>query len=172
MKAIRFAAGLLLGATLISTSSIATAQDFPKGPIKLIVPVPAGGGVDLLSRTHRTEDVDQSRRSGRGREQTGCERRDRHRGAREVAARRLHDHDGVFGARDESDLQSAADVRRRQGFHADRLRRLHPADSRHASAKRIRFGAEGDRDRTREAGHGRLSRRAAPVPVRICPASC
>ena len=51
MKAIRFAAELLLGATLISTSPLAAAQDFPKGPIKLIVPVPPGGGVDLLSRT-------------------------------------------------------------------------------------------------------------------------
>ena len=51
MTSIRFAAGLLLGATLISTSTLATAQDFPKGPIKLIVPVPPGGGVDLLSRT-------------------------------------------------------------------------------------------------------------------------
>ena len=51
MKAIRFAAGLVLGAALISTSTLATAQDFPKGPIKLIVPVPPGGGVDLLSRT-------------------------------------------------------------------------------------------------------------------------
>ena len=51
MKVIRFVGGLLLGATLISTSTLAAAQDFPKGPIKLIVPVPAGGGVDLLSRT-------------------------------------------------------------------------------------------------------------------------
>ena len=48
MKAFRFAAGLLLGATLISTGTLAAAQDFPKGPIKLIVPVPAGGGVDLF----------------------------------------------------------------------------------------------------------------------------
>ena len=51
MKAIRSAAALLLSATLISASPLATAQDFPKGPIKLIVPVPPGGGVDLLSRT-------------------------------------------------------------------------------------------------------------------------
>ena len=58
MKAIRFAAGLLLGATLISAATLAAAQDFPKGPIKLIVPVPAGGGVDLLVANDRTEDVE------------------------------------------------------------------------------------------------------------------
>lgn len=38
-----------LGATLLFAS--AQAQDFPKGPIRIIVPVPAGGGVDLLART-------------------------------------------------------------------------------------------------------------------------
>ena len=67
MKAIRFVAGLLLGAALISTSTLAAAQDFPKGPIKLIVPVPPGGGVDLF-RERRTEDIGQSRCAGRGRE--------------------------------------------------------------------------------------------------------
>jgi len=45
----RLKAALL--ASLFLLSGAAQAQDFPKGPIRLIVPVPAGGGVDLLSRS-------------------------------------------------------------------------------------------------------------------------
>lgn len=41
---------LLLGSAL-AASAWAQAQDFSSRPIKLIVPVPPGGGVDLLSRT-------------------------------------------------------------------------------------------------------------------------
>lgn len=44
LKAALLASFLLAGAAV-------HAQDFPKGPIRLIVPVPAGGGVDLLSRS-------------------------------------------------------------------------------------------------------------------------
>ncbi len=51
MKLVRFGAALLLAAAFTVATSSVSAQDFPKGPIKLIVPVPAGGGVDLLSRT-------------------------------------------------------------------------------------------------------------------------
>ena len=42
------AAGLASGLALAPQ---AQAQDYPKGPIRFIVPVPAGGGVDLLART-------------------------------------------------------------------------------------------------------------------------
>ena len=48
----RMIAPLLLAAGLIAAAApAAQAQDYPKGPIRFIVPVPAGGGVDLLART-------------------------------------------------------------------------------------------------------------------------
>src|SRR5262249_2224694 len=47
----RLAAGLLSLATLLAaTAGFAQAQDFPSRPIKMIVPVPAGGGIDLAAR--------------------------------------------------------------------------------------------------------------------------
>jgi tripartite-type tricarboxylate transporter receptor subunit TctC len=42
---------LLLALSLTLGGAAAVAQDFPSKPIRIIVPVPAGGGVDLLSRT-------------------------------------------------------------------------------------------------------------------------
>jgi tripartite-type tricarboxylate transporter receptor subunit TctC len=42
---------VLLGLALSLCGASAQAQEFPNRPIRLIVPVPAGGGVDLLSRT-------------------------------------------------------------------------------------------------------------------------
>ena len=48
----RMIAPLLVAAGLIATAApAAQAQDYPRGPIRFIVPVPAGGGVDLLART-------------------------------------------------------------------------------------------------------------------------
>ena len=48
----RMIAPLLLAAGLIAAAApAAQAQDYPRGPIRFIVPVPAGGGVDLLART-------------------------------------------------------------------------------------------------------------------------
>lgn len=48
----RLIAPLLLAAGLMAAAApAALAQDYPKAPIRFIVPVPAGGGVDLLART-------------------------------------------------------------------------------------------------------------------------
>ena len=48
----RMIAPLLVAAGLIAAAApAAQAQDYPRGPIRFIVPVPAGGGVDLLART-------------------------------------------------------------------------------------------------------------------------
>lgn len=48
----RLIAPLLLAAGLMAAAApAARAQDYPKAPIRFIVPVPAGGGVDLLART-------------------------------------------------------------------------------------------------------------------------
>jgi tripartite-type tricarboxylate transporter receptor subunit TctC len=48
----RLIAPLLLAAGLMAAAApTARAQDYPKAPIRFIVPVPAGGGVDLLART-------------------------------------------------------------------------------------------------------------------------
>jgi tripartite-type tricarboxylate transporter receptor subunit TctC len=41
---------LLAAATVAFTSSAALAQDYPNRPIRLIVPFPAGGGVDTMAR--------------------------------------------------------------------------------------------------------------------------
>lgn len=41
----------LLGIGLVGAAAIAQAQSYPTGPIKVIVPFPAGSGVDLVART-------------------------------------------------------------------------------------------------------------------------
>ena len=47
----RFTATLLLGvAALLSAAGPAAAQDFPKGPVKLIIPFPPGGPTDTVGR--------------------------------------------------------------------------------------------------------------------------
>ena len=102
----------------VATAPIASAQKYPDHPIKLIVPVPPGGGVDILSRAIGSKMAQSMGAAGRGREQSRCERRDRHRGARQVAARRLHDHDGLLGACDQPHLLVEPAVRHEQGFLA------------------------------------------------------
>lgn len=52
VASIRFAfRTALLGLAILSLGVSAQAQDFPGRSIRMIVPVPAGGGVDLLART-------------------------------------------------------------------------------------------------------------------------
>src|SRR2546429_5829213 len=46
----KFLHGLLTGLTLFLLPALATAQDFPAKPIKLIVPFPAGGPNDIIAR--------------------------------------------------------------------------------------------------------------------------
>jgi tripartite-type tricarboxylate transporter receptor subunit TctC len=41
---------LLLAAALVGTAALAFAQDFPSRPVSLVVPFPAGGGVDVVAR--------------------------------------------------------------------------------------------------------------------------
>jgi tripartite-type tricarboxylate transporter receptor subunit TctC len=41
---------LLAGALILLASGLAGAQNWPTQPVKIVAPVPAGGGVDLLSR--------------------------------------------------------------------------------------------------------------------------
>lgn len=50
-RALRFALSLLIGTGVALPPTAAEAQEFPSRPIRIIVPVPAGGGVDLLSRS-------------------------------------------------------------------------------------------------------------------------
>ena len=42
---------LIAGAFLSSISQLASAEDFPTRPLRIVVPYPAGGVVDLLART-------------------------------------------------------------------------------------------------------------------------
>ena len=42
-------AGLLLASPLVS-APLAQAQDYPARPVTLVVPYPAGGGLDVLAR--------------------------------------------------------------------------------------------------------------------------
>src|SRR5512133_3518209 len=42
---------LLAGALILLVSGLAAAQNWPTQPVKIVAPVPAGGGVDLLART-------------------------------------------------------------------------------------------------------------------------
>ncbi|TKW73588.1 MAG: tripartite tricarboxylate transporter substrate binding protein, partial [Bradyrhizobium icense] len=46
----RFIGRLLTGLTLFLLPALATAQEFPAKPIKLIVPFPAGGPNDIIAR--------------------------------------------------------------------------------------------------------------------------
>src|SRR5271169_6400624 len=45
-----FCAGALAAALICGTPQPAAAQDYPTRPITLIVPYPAGGGVDVMGR--------------------------------------------------------------------------------------------------------------------------
>ena len=62
--------------------------DWPKGPIKFIVPFPPGGGTDPIARIIAGQAGREHRLERRGREQARCGRRDRRHGGRQVAARR------------------------------------------------------------------------------------
>ena len=46
----RLLSKLLAGLTLLLLPALASAQDFPAKPIKLIVPFPAGGPNDIIAR--------------------------------------------------------------------------------------------------------------------------
>src|SRR5262245_38201943 len=46
----RILTGLFAGLTLLLLPALASAQDFPNKPIKLIVPFPAGGPNDIIAR--------------------------------------------------------------------------------------------------------------------------
>ena len=50
MLRIALSAALALLCT-VATQGIASAQDYPSRPIRLLLPQPAGGAVDLIART-------------------------------------------------------------------------------------------------------------------------
>src|SRR5436190_21384634 len=39
------------GVLMVAAAAAASAQSFPSGPVRIFVPYPAGGGVDVLTRT-------------------------------------------------------------------------------------------------------------------------
>ena len=50
MRWTQLCAGLLAGALALAAAAPATAQDFPKGPVKIIIPFPPGGPTDTVGR--------------------------------------------------------------------------------------------------------------------------
>lgn len=47
---LKFARGIAVATTLLAATVLASAQDFPTKPIKILVPYPAGGQSDILTR--------------------------------------------------------------------------------------------------------------------------
>ena len=82
-------------AATLAAPAIANAQaDWPKGPIKIIVPFPPGGSTDPVARIIQAKLIELNRLECRGRQQAGRHRRGRRLDRRQVAARRpdLADH--------------------------------------------------------------------------------
>ncbi len=88
MKLIRLLAlGAMALATVCAQPALAQAQDYPKGPVKMIVPFPPGSATDLAARVIGQQLADRARQAVRGREQAGCAGHDRRTGSRARRAR-------------------------------------------------------------------------------------
>ena len=100
----RLLALAVVTATLVAPT-LASAEDYPVRPIKLINPFPAGGPADIIARTVGQRMSGDSRPADRGREPRGSRRHHRRRFRRQGRARRLRDrHLQPRRARDQSEL--------------------------------------------------------------------
>ena len=154
-------------------AGIATAQDYPNKPIRLIVPFPAGGPNDIIARVvgqKMSEALGQpvliDNRGGAG-GVTGTDQ------VAKARAGRIHDRDHQRGrARHQREPAGQGSLRRHQGFRADHARRQGAG----AAGRCLQRACEIGR-RPRDPGEGKsaaasTSRRPAPAACRISRASC
>ena len=89
-----FIKGAAAAGLAVAGIGAARAQDaagaWPNRPVRFIVPLAAGGGIDFIARARRRADVAQHRPAGVRREPHRCRRHDRHRHGASRRARRLH----------------------------------------------------------------------------------
>ena len=78
---------------IVAWPGMLAAQEFPNRTIRFIVPFPAGGPSDIISRILIEKMSSVARSSHRDREPRRRRRPDRHRVGREVRAQRLHHRD-------------------------------------------------------------------------------
>ena len=133
-----------------------TSGDWPKGPIKIVVPFPPGGSTDPVARIIQAKLIETHRLEHHHRQQAGRHRRGRRGDRRQVAARRpdLDDHlrqpHPQSGLRAQPALQGLRPVQR----HADRP---------HAAGDRARIPT----GRTRPSPRWWPTRRSGPGKVSI-----
>ena len=157
-----------LASALALCGGAVQAQAWPAKPIKIVAPVPPGGGVDFLSRAIAQKLAGRLRRAGAGREQGRRERAGRHRLRRQVAARRQHAADGLLGARHQQvPRQTTSTYDLERDLVPVIVRRLHPADPGDAARLSAEQRRRADRAAEGEPGQvllrlGRRGRRRAP----------
>ena len=89
MRALTLVLGLNLTLGLALAPAVAQA-DYPERIVRVVVPVAAGGGVDVMARLLAQKLSERLRPAVRGREPPRRRRRDRQQGGDRLAARRLH----------------------------------------------------------------------------------
>ena len=168
----RFGRMVMLAIGWAILAAPASAQKYPDHPIKLIVPVPPGGGVDILARAIGQKmsvsmgvpvvvENNAGASAAIGTEVLAKSPPD---GYTIMMGYSAHATNPIFSRSLPYDTE--------QGFCRDRARRLHPADPRGERGLAVQVGEGADRARQGEARASCSSPRAARARARICRASC
>ena len=148
----------------------ALAQDYPKGPIRVIVPVPPGGGVDLLART-----IGQKMSTNMGVQVVNEYKPGASAvvGTEELAKSPPDGYTIMMGytAHATNPLFNPNLPYDTTGFHRGGVRLLHPDRAGGAPVGAGQLGEGADR-RWRRRSRASPTPRAAPAPARICRANC